>query len=196
MSQYAELRDFGGLYNHPRMNEFEHSEYFDNKNAAFAKRGRRSLRKSIGIERKEARHFDKLLEFLKKLAPLLTEPYFNQLGSIIIALETYHAGTVKALSVGGSLDKQVRQNSDLRKIASTLIPQVKKFIEEVNVPFMASLKELDAFCNQEAAILEAKRKAITLNIPIDAGLKSCNVTPKIILMDTSFLFRVLEARKN
>lgn len=192
MGQYAELRSFGGLYNFSRMNAIEPN--YD-QNITFSKRGRRALRKAIGIERKEARYFNRLLEFLEKILPYIPEPYFNQLGRIKTELVTSHAETVRVLSVGGLFDKQVRNNKDIRDIASTLIPEVKRFVEKTSIPFMAALKELDAFCHKEAKIIEAKRQLVTLNVNLDAAFSRYSVSPQVILVDTSFLFNVLEARR-
>lgn len=195
MKQYVELRNFGGLYNHPKVNAYEFNPYFDNLNVTFAKKKRRALRVAIGIERKEARYFENLLTQINNLLVLLPNPYFDQLAKIKRTLETYHAETVRLLSQKGVFDEIVKSNKDLRNVAEQLIPQVEHFIENTTVPFMAALKELDAFTHKKAQIISAKRPSLTLDIPINSFYTNRGVNPDTILADTSFLREVIESRE-
>ena len=190
--QYVYLRDLPRL-NKPRVRAVNPNY----PERIFRQRVPRKIKQAIGIERKEQKDFSNVIETIDKLLPLITEPYFNQLGKLKQELVTHHGAIVLALSQKGTFSKLLDAHRGLNIGDDLLAKEISGFLERILLPYLSVLARLDHFCEKETAILEAKKKVLVLRIPLDRYLASHNhgFTPTVVIIDTSFLRQISLAQQ-
>ncbi|MBT4446270.1 hypothetical protein HOA92_03420 [archaeon] len=172
------------------------SERKGNKFETFRKRTPRAVRRAVRLEKKEDRTVGLIIEAIDKITPLITEPFFTQLGEIRTNMLIYKNHMINELSKRGNLDQLLTSHPTLHGVEELIAEKIDQVLKNVINPYIEVLRHLDAFCNQKNAIREAKRQLITLTIPMAAFLVNNGIHPNAIIADSSTMFQVMGEKRD